>query len=112
MTTNALTTLDTAAVKLPYAFLEAISDHGEQALGVWLREHAPQNVAALFDNWLCVKIAAQCSRAGDNLGNDTSLLESVANVARGVSELGGTWHGPFGEIMPKTRQVDIETTEE
>ena len=91
-----------AAVRLPAAFLEAIAEHGEKALGDWLRLNAPANVASFFDNWLAVKIAADCTRAGKVHGIDASLLEYVANVASGVTELGGAWHGPTGAILTKT----------
>ncbi len=102
MTPNTINCLDTAAAKLPYAFLEAVAEHGEQALSEWLRKNAPSEIVELYGCWLAVKVAADGARVGDLRGHDSSLLEYVATVARGVTDLGGTWHGPTGEILTKT----------
>lgn len=102
MTTKTLpigAALDVAAASLPYGFLEALADHGEKALSAWLRENTPEHVAELFDSLMAVKVRTAALRAGNGQARtDSSLLEWVAEIARGADLLGVQWTGPAGEI--------------
>ena len=98
MTTDSLST---AAAGLPYAFLEAVADHGETALHKWLKEHAPKDVFELFDCLMAVKVETTGMLRGPRTWRvDSSLLEYVATIARVSSALGATWHDNDGcEIL-------------
>lgn len=109
MTTDTRTqSMIEAAHALPADYLEALADHGEEALSDWLKDHAPANVAEAFDRYNMVRLAASYAREGTlrKAMPDESLLESVAALAKAVTDLGGTWHTPTGWII---RQDDKST---
>ena len=112
MTTDTRTqSMIEAAHALPADFLEALADHGEEALGDWLKDHAPAHVAEAFDRYNVVRLAASYAREGrlKQAMPDESLLEYISGLAAAVTELGGNWYTPTGPIV---RPADSHTTQE
>lgn len=89
--------LDAAAASLPYGFLEAVADHGDEALSSWLKANAPEDVFELFECLRCVKIQTDAMLRGvTGQRTDLSLFEYVATIARVSDDLGIDWHGCDG----------------
>lgn len=103
-------TAQLAGMQLPTEFVESLSDTAFETLQDWLRDHAPPEVVSLHDHEEAMRTYVRAVASGRDMSK-FGIVEVVANAAKHIAVMGGTFYGPDDAKYPCQAPAGEETDE-